>query len=862
MSDHYCIYCMEKTNSEAERCAHCNRPRNYEAPVHHIKPGTILKGKYLIGRALGEGGFGITYIGRDLTLDMRVAVKEFFPNGYSHRNHDYTNEVTITQNTEGHNFEKEIQQFLHEARILARFSDEPGIVGVRDFFRENGTAYIVMDYLDGITLKSYIRRSGPIPADKLFAMMDPVLTALSRIHGEGLIHRDISPDNIFVLKNEKLKLLDFGAARNFTDDKSLSVVLKPGYAPEEQYRTRGNQGPWTDVYALCATMYKCLTGVTPDDSLERVYKDTLKPPSELGISISSEQEAALMGGLRVRVGDRIQSMEALQKALQAKVLLVPSASQPKADEAQAEPIAETEDEKTVYALASDDEQTIFQLPETRPKDKKSVNKEANGVSKHAKGTGPKRPKAKKLCLIACIVAAILLLGIGVSRFSFGGAEVKITTVPGHDSYSLEKVGQIDDADRAIEFHQQVISRKERANPQAFHLLNYLGEEMTNCQYSSAWYLGYDLYAVKKDSEDINSVGLMTSTGEMLIPEEACLIKWPYSQEERNCRYLVVYYATEQVTEEEDFLVCATETGTYSSKFDGGKLYAGYVRIYDREKNQFVGDHKFNSDSLKVEICGSNLVIKDTETGTALYNADGTRLMELEASVDIGDGTFVRHVDSTYRVYDENGQQTYSANNGLSIIGHSAYIKTKSGEQYIALDRNGNPVLQGAYDNITEVYNGLFLVEQNEMRGLVSADGKEVAPIRYEYIYSVNLEDEISSFYYGRNGKRYTLFCPQGAIMTDLGSSQPNMVHKKGGSALVLNNRSYALELGNARCNDLTTALISVSAPDTGLYGVYDLFTGQQLLPPEYEVIQYAAGYLYAYKNEGWEIYNVVFQEGT
>lgn len=315
MSLNYCVHCMEPVTPGEQVCPHCGKPNAIQAPVHHLKPGAVLRDKYMVGKALGEGGFGITYIGRDLTLDMRIAVKEYYPHGFSTRNHNYSNGVTLTGTATTADFEKEMKRFLNEARVLARFANEPGIVGVRDFFQENGTAYIVMEFLDGITLKAYLKKYGKFPADTLFSMIDPVLLALGRIHNQGLIHRDISPDNIMMLKTGQLKLLDFGAAREVAGDKSLSVMLKPGYAPEEQYRTKGQQGAWTDVYAMCATIYKCITGVTPDESIQRVFEDELKTPSSLGAAISPRQEAALMHGLKVKSRDRLQSMADLRAAL-------------------------------------------------------------------------------------------------------------------------------------------------------------------------------------------------------------------------------------------------------------------------------------------------------------------------------------------------------------------------------------------------------------------------------------------------------------------------------------------------------------------------------------------------------------------
>ena len=292
--EEYCFYCMDRL-SENGTCD-CERlGREHLTIPGAIKPGTVLNGKYLIGHPLGAGGFGITYIGRDLMLDMKVAVKEY---------------------TEGAPGGKE--RFLREARAMARFSGNPGIVNVRDFFETDGTAYIVMEYLDGITLKEYIAKTGPLSWDKTLAYMQPVLAVLEKIHKEGYIHRDVSPDNIMMLKDGSVKLLDFGSAADVSRDsqRTMTVMLKPGYAPPEQYQGKGGMGAWTDVYSVCATLYKCITGETPTDSLTRMFEDSLKAPSALGIKLDPEVEQILMKGLAVRKDDRILSVDGLARGLQ------------------------------------------------------------------------------------------------------------------------------------------------------------------------------------------------------------------------------------------------------------------------------------------------------------------------------------------------------------------------------------------------------------------------------------------------------------------------------------------------------------------------------------------------------------------
>lgn len=281
-----------------------------ERGVHVLKSGKILNNRYMIEKVLGEGGFGITYKGVDKLLAVEVAIKEYFPQGFVTRNNVYSEEITITQMKYGELFQKGKERFLSEARILAKFNKESGIVSVTDFFEENNTAYIVMEYLDGITLKDYIESNGLLFMDDMLGLMSPLMEALDAVHKEGLIHRDISPDNIMLLSNGGIKLMDFGAARAYTEfgQKSLSIMLKHGYAPEEQYRTHGVQGPWTDIYALSATIYKCITGQTTLESLQRVLSDTLQRPSQMGVQIQPWQEYALMKGLSVRQEDRYQNV--------------------------------------------------------------------------------------------------------------------------------------------------------------------------------------------------------------------------------------------------------------------------------------------------------------------------------------------------------------------------------------------------------------------------------------------------------------------------------------------------------------------------------------------------------------------------
>ncbi len=281
-----------------------------EENLYCLRKGTRLIGRYTIEGVLGQGGFGITYLGMDELHKKKVAIKEFFPQGIVTRNIEYEDTVTVTLVGEKENYDKGKERFLKEAQTMAMFSKDKGIVKALDFFEINNTAYIVMEYLEGVTLKQYLVENERIDAEDLVELLVPLIEALDEIHSQGLIHRDISPDNIMVLPDGRIKLMDFGAARDYTEfgEKSLSIVLKPGYAPPEQYQTHGVQGPWTDIYALCATMYKCITGENPPDAIDRLVDDHLKKISAFGFTVSPQIEEAIIKGMSVAAKDRYQNV--------------------------------------------------------------------------------------------------------------------------------------------------------------------------------------------------------------------------------------------------------------------------------------------------------------------------------------------------------------------------------------------------------------------------------------------------------------------------------------------------------------------------------------------------------------------------
>ena len=314
----FCPGCMAKTAPVDGKCPVCGCDVNMENAPHQLPVNTILYGRYIVGRVLGAGGFGITYIGYDLKLDGRVAIKEYYPSGAANRSVSLT--VYPTAEGNGNPFETGKERFLKEARVLSGFIEDSSIVTLRDYFEENGTAYIVMEYLDGEDLSHYAVRHGKFTFDEALDLLEPAMLALDKVHKKGLIHRDISPSNLMVLSDGRIKVLDFGAARlqSVNGELSLSVMLKPGYAPIEQYSTHGEQGPWTDVYAMSATFYRLITGKAPTSATDRTCGSAVELPSALGVKITPAQEGALMHGLALQSADRTQTIAGLAESLRAK----------------------------------------------------------------------------------------------------------------------------------------------------------------------------------------------------------------------------------------------------------------------------------------------------------------------------------------------------------------------------------------------------------------------------------------------------------------------------------------------------------------------------------------------------------------
>ena len=322
--DNICLNCFSQRGAY-EVCPYCGYVAGTPPKEPYLlAPGARLWGRYVLGTVLGVGGFGVTYKAWDTRLGSMVAIKEFYPQGLVSRIPGEA-KVRVFSGEKMEQYHAQLARFMDEAKNLARFAGEPHIVSVLDFFEDNGTAYIVMEYLDGMTLKEYLAQSGGrLPQDTALVIEAGLLKGLSSIHKKGIIHRDISPDNVYILRGGEVKLLDFGAARFAAaegSELSQSVVVKKGYAPPEQYRANMKQGVWTDIYAAGATLYKMLTGQTPEESIERSENDRLTKVSQTGTAVDAAVDRAVMKAMALRPELRFKSADAMLAVLENRTVV-------------------------------------------------------------------------------------------------------------------------------------------------------------------------------------------------------------------------------------------------------------------------------------------------------------------------------------------------------------------------------------------------------------------------------------------------------------------------------------------------------------------------------------------------------------
>ena len=320
MEQNRCPGCMNIKSGPV--CEHCGFDERRQNAPHQLQIGTALQDRYLVGRALGQGGFGITYLGWNRYLEKKVAIKEYYPAIFVDRNATYDTTVVCRTEQMEEFFAENRMRFLREAKTLAKLEEVPQIVSILDFFEANNTAYIVMEYLQGSDLRAYVKKKGGrLSPTETFNIMRPVMAALVKVHEAGLVHRDISPDNIMLQYDGSVKLMDFGAVRSVNNaavDKELTeatqAIVKHGFAPVEQYSAKGSIGPWTDEYALCATMYYCMTGKVPENVHDRIDEDK-DIDWDTVAGLTDRQKEILQKGMAIRAKDRYRSIRELMDAL-------------------------------------------------------------------------------------------------------------------------------------------------------------------------------------------------------------------------------------------------------------------------------------------------------------------------------------------------------------------------------------------------------------------------------------------------------------------------------------------------------------------------------------------------------------------
>ena len=300
---------------QCQRCGYSTVSFNSSADI--LPSGIIMNNRYILGRVLGIGGFGITYIALDIQTNQKCAIKEYLPTEFAIRDSN-TGIVAPRGGDNKKIYDYGMLRFLNEIEILKLFVNHPNIVSFRDTFQENGTVYLVMEYVDGVNLKSMARNMhNRIPYHIMADILEKMTSALEYVHSRGVLHRDISPDNILIKSDGTVKLIDFGASMRIEDvhQKQYSIILRPGFAPPEQYITEGKHGPWSDVYSLCATAYICLTGKAVPKADTMTSSSSVPPVSSLVPEIPSDFSDALQKGLQLDIFKRQRSMTELAKNL-------------------------------------------------------------------------------------------------------------------------------------------------------------------------------------------------------------------------------------------------------------------------------------------------------------------------------------------------------------------------------------------------------------------------------------------------------------------------------------------------------------------------------------------------------------------
>ena len=308
-----CVRCSAPV--KGGRCPVCGFDCSDELEAVNLTAGTVLNDRYVIGRVVGSGGFGITYLAYDTELEKSVAIKEYYPKNVAVRAADSVTLEPLTS-LQSEEFQRGAEKFGQEAEILSELKNVSGVVTIYNTFRQNGTIYYVMEYVHGITLSEYTAKYGKLTQGQAVYTALCIASAFSIIHSRSILHRDLSPDNVMITIDGKVKLVDFGNARPFiSGENSMTVAVKHGFAPLEQYMRHGNHGPWTDIYSLGTVLYYGLTLKDPEDPMSRLDDDR---EFRSGLAGLKDSLGAVIGKMAsVMIDRRYQSSEELLEALEA-----------------------------------------------------------------------------------------------------------------------------------------------------------------------------------------------------------------------------------------------------------------------------------------------------------------------------------------------------------------------------------------------------------------------------------------------------------------------------------------------------------------------------------------------------------------
>ncbi len=412
----------------AGKCSVCGFSALDYVPEPSVLPcGTMLHSRYVIGRVIGRGGFGITYLAYDTKNDIRIAVKEFYPNNLALRGSGDP-VVAVTNQKSADIFKRGAEKFYEEAQIVSKFNGNPNIVSVYDFFYENDTVYYTMEYIEGRSLKDYIKNAGVLTAGQTVFAADKVSSALMVAHSAGVLHRDVSPDNIMVCSDGNIKLIDFGAARQVVANSSqfFSVIFKPGFAPLEQYQKKGKQGPWTDIYSLGETMFYMLTEKIPDDPMSRLDDDSIHTVNSYLIDdkLWNIIRRATMLKTEERYRDIFEFRKELTDSGIAAVPLMLINTESKAhipSGATAKPYSGTAHRSVLSSVQQDMTRTLYTEFEPAPVPAAKQNGKTETSARSEKSDEPLKPKNKKkggakaavISVMAVLAVCALSAGVGM-----------------------------------------------------------------------------------------------------------------------------------------------------------------------------------------------------------------------------------------------------------------------------------------------------------------------------------------------------------------------------------------------------------------------------------------------------------------